>query len=63
MSVQLKVLRGGKDFEDIEIMAPDYDMEYVWLWPANDTDGRIDLSKAQLRELRGFINDLLGEPR
>lgn len=59
MSVQLTVLKGGTDFNDVEVMAPDYDAEYVWLWPANDTDGRIDLSKHQLRALRNFINDLL----
>jgi hypothetical protein len=59
MSVQLTVLKGGKDFEDVEIMANDYGAEHVWLWLEENGDNRLDLSRDQLRALRVFINDFL----
>jgi hypothetical protein len=59
MSVQLCELRGGVDFEDVEVMAPDLDVEFVWLWMAKDGDARIDLSREQCRELRDALNEIL----
>jgi hypothetical protein len=53
------VLKGGKDFEDVEIMANDYGAEHVWLWLEENGDNRLDLSRDQLRALRAFINDFL----
>lgn len=53
MSVQIDTL-SDLGFDDIEVMAPDYDQEYLWLW---DTDGenRIDLSRKQLEQLCDLI--------
>lgn len=59
MSVGLKVLSGGTDFDDVEIMAPDYGKEYLWLWHEETAANRIDLSRDQLRELRDFLNEML----
>jgi hypothetical protein len=55
MSVQLHELKGGNSFEDIEIMAPDYDKAFYWMW-TEDGDNRIDFSKDQMRALRDWIN-------
>ena len=59
MSVGLRVLKGGPDFCDIEVMAPDYGKEYLWLWRADDGEARIDLSLEQLHQLRNFLNEIL----
>jgi hypothetical protein len=59
MSVGLKILNGGSDFDDIEVMAPDYGKEYLWLWQEADGENRIDLSRDQLREFRDFLNEIL----
>ena len=58
MSVGLRVLKGGKDFDDIEVMAPDYDKEYLWLWDS-EANNRIDLSRDQLRELKDFLQEIV----
>jgi hypothetical protein len=57
MSVQLHELKGGKDFDDIEIMAPDYDKESFWMWRAYDGENRIDFSLEQMRALRDWLNE------
>jgi len=59
MSVQLCVLK-DPEFADIELMAPDLDVEYIWLWDAGHGENRIDLSRKQIRELRDVLNELLG---
>lgn len=59
MSVGLRVLNGGDGFDDIEVMAPDYDKEFLWLWRAEDGENRIDLNRDQLRQLRDLLNELL----
>jgi hypothetical protein len=58
MSIQLRVLR-DPEFTDIELMAPDLDADYIWLWDADGADHRIDLSRKQMRELRDALNELL----
>lgn len=62
MSVQLHVLRGGKNFEDIEVAAPDFDAAHIWLWDDHDGENRIDLSREQMRELRDLLTEILGAP-
>ena len=59
MSVGLLILNGGTDFDDIEVMAPDYGKEYLWFWREEDGEVRIDLSRDQLRQLRDFLNEIL----
>jgi hypothetical protein len=56
VSVQLLELR-DPEFETVELMSPDFDMDYFWLWPAPaDVDQRIDLSRKQILELRDWLN-------
>ena len=52
-------MKGGEDFSDIEVMAPDYGKEYLWLWRADDGEARIDLSRDQLEQLRDLLNEIL----
>lgn len=58
MSVQLCVL-SDDEFDAVELMAPDYDAESVWLWLDADGANRIDLSRKQMRELRDALNRYL----
>ena len=60
MSVGLADLT-DPDFDDIEVMAPDYDKEYVWLWQGGEhgTDNRIDISRSQLVQLSRVIDEIL----
>lgn len=60
MSVGLANLT-DPDFDDIEVMAPDYGKEYVWLWQGGEhgTDQRIDLSRSQLTQLAALIDEIL----
>jgi hypothetical protein len=59
VSVQLCVIR-DPEFSDIELMAPDYDCRYVWIWDEGDGENRIDLSRKQMRELRDVLTEILG---
>ena len=56
MSVCLAELEDD-GFDTIEVMAPDYDKEYIWLWLADDPDIRIDLSRKQARQLRDVLDE------
>ncbi len=60
MSVGLADLT-DPDFDDIEVMAPDYDKEYVWLWQGGEhgTENRIDISRSQLVQLSRVIDEIL----
>lgn len=63
MSVGLAVLKGGgesgHDCQDVEVMAPDYGREYIWLWNESDASNRIDLNQSQMIQLRDLLNQLL----
>jgi len=62
MSVGLKLLTDTDyDFDDIEVMAPDYSKEYVWLWQGGEDgmDQRIDISRSQLTQFVALINEIL----
>jgi len=58
MSVQLAKLSGGQDFDDIDVMAPDYSKEFLWLWESESGDNRLNLSRDQLRQLKALLIDL-----
>jgi hypothetical protein len=62
MSVQLCILKDApkSGFDAIEIMAPDFDAAYVWLWQEKDGENRLDLSRHQMRQLRDVLNEILG---
>ena len=59
MSVQLCVLK-DKGETTLELMAPDYGAERVWLWEEQDGANRLDLSREQMRQLRNALNRALG---
>ncbi len=60
MSVGLANLT-DPDFDEIEVMAPDYGKEYVWLWQGGEhgTDQRINMSGSQLVQLSRLIDEIL----
>lgn len=60
MSVQLCVLK-DPEFDAVELMAPDYDVDHLWIWLEADGANRIDLSRKQMRELRDALNRYLPE--
>jgi hypothetical protein len=62
MSVQLAVIRDKRpdEYPSVEVMAPDFDAPYVWLWLDDSGDNRLDLSRAQMRQLRDVLNEILG---
>lgn len=62
MSVSLAKLMDKPNGEchALEVMAPDYDAEYVWLWLDRDGENRLDLSRHQMRQLRDVLNEILG---
>ena len=60
MSVELATLDGGEDWFHVEVMAPDYDAEYVWLWYDDvDLNDRINLNRKQLVQLSAAIDRIL----
>ena len=63
MSVQLGVIPGERNFDAVELMAPDFDAERVWLWLEEDGDNRIDLSREQARALRDLLTRVLERER
>lgn len=60
MSVVLCKLKGiAGEFDDVEVMAPDYDVERIWLWSCPEGADRIDLSLEQAKKLRDYLDKLL----
>ena len=59
MSVCLHTLKDANEY-DIEVWAPDYDKEFIWLTQDIDVNGddwvRINFTIAQLKELRAVID-------
>lgn len=58
----MKVLQNRDGaFQDVEVMAPDFDCEYIWLWNESDASNRLDLGREQMRQLRDALDELLGK--
>jgi hypothetical protein len=47
--------------DTIEVMAPDYDVERIWLWLDENAENRLDLSRQQMRELHKALGAILGK--
>lgn len=60
MSVHLHTLKDQEAY-GVEVWAPDYSVEHIWLVYDEGLDDRIDLSLDQLRQLRDVANGIFGD--
>ena len=61
MSVQLGVLKGDRHHPDIEVWAPDFNVDSMWFAPdaVDPYDGEIHINRDQLNELAKIIDRAL----